>query len=127
MDRLHLTLLGLLGISIVFLGIVAIQGSPVVKIDDVTKDPSETWSVKITPDHLNNIADGEWVGRLRLISESNITGSDLICLNICGNRCLWLGYTYKNHTVEQGTYLWGDKENAICSCSCYVKKYMLNS
>lgn len=118
MDRFHIILIVLLGISIVFLGISAISPQSVLKS---TEEP-EIWTMKITPAHLNTIADIEFLTYLKKNSSLEITGDDLTCLNICGNRCLWLGYTFKSYEVEPGTFLWGDKENAICTCSCYVIK-----
>lgn len=106
--------------SIIFLGVSATkQEIQVTNTEKLVEEP-ETWSTDITPDHLNKIAAYEWIMRLKVDSTAKIEGSELTCLNVCGNRCLWLGYTYKNHTVEPGVFTWGDEENAICTCTCYV-------
>jgi hypothetical protein len=123
MDRLHVALIVLLGISIVFLGIGFFQSQIITEVSANTiKEEPKIWSTDITPDHLNKIADNEWLGRLKLTSTSEISGDDLLCLNICGNRCIWLGYSYESHSVYPGSFLWGDKVNPICSCSCYIDK-----
>ncbi|MCK5450034.1 hypothetical protein KAI32_04155 [Candidatus Pacearchaeota archaeon] len=123
MDKLHIALIVLLGISIVFLGIGLLK-SPVITdaSGNVIKEEPEVWSGDITPDDINNIADHDWIARLKITDGSKMEGSEKVCLNICGIRCLWLGYPYKSHTVKPGSFLWGDKENAICGCECYVIK-----
>ncbi len=123
MDKLHISLIVLLGIAIVFLGIGFIKDTPIISNNENTqKEEYDTWSTDITPFHLNNIADHDWIAQQKTINETYISGSELTCLNICGNRCLWLGYTYKNHTIKPGYYPWGDKENVICGCECYIIK-----
>lgn len=124
MDKYHVALIILLGISIIFLGLSAIskddQTLPKLTNTENMKDP-EIWSGKITADDVNNIADADWRTRLRTIDTEKIAGSESLCLNMCGIRCLWLGYSYKNHEIL-GTALWGDNETPICSCDCYVDK-----
>ena len=128
MDKFHIILLALLGVSIIFLGVSAIQTPSVLgtneklKYEELQDEEPEVWSGEITPDDMNNIADHDWMSRLKIIDGTNIEGSEKVCLNICGIRCLWLGYTYKSHTVKPGSFLWGDKENAVCGCECYVIK-----
>jgi hypothetical protein len=120
MDNFHKILLLLLGISIFFLGFSVMKGNISPILND-NKKP-EIWSTNITPDDFNTIADSRWFGQLKNINSTHIEGSEKVCLNICGNRCLWLGYSYKSHGVFPGTYLQGDNNNPICSCDCYIDK-----
>lgn len=123
MDKLHVSLTILLGISIILLGLGFLKSPADMDVGaEAIKEKSEVWSGTITPDDINNIADHDWIGRLKVIDNTRIAGSEKMCLNICGNRCLWLGYSYKSHTVEPGSFLWGDNENIVCSCECYIRK-----
>lgn len=121
MDSFHKILLGLLGLSIIFLGLSIIK-TPISSNICAQNEEPEVWSTTITPDDFNSIADVRWFGELKNINSTYIEGSEEVCLNICGNRCLWLGYSYKSHEVFHGTYFWGDENNPICSCDCYIDK-----
>lgn len=121
MDKFHIGLMILLGISIIFLGVSSLDSSSDLSFDS-TKEELEIWGGDVTPDDINNIADHDWIARLKSIDGTGIEGTEKVCLNMCGNRCIWLGYTYKDHIVKPGKFPWGDKENAVCSCECYIIK-----
>lgn len=122
MDKLHISLIVLLGIAIIFLGMGFIQDTTdIIKAEkEKTEKEPETWSINITPEHFASISDYGWLGRLKAEDSLYIQGNDLRCLNICGQRCIWMGYDYKNHTSYPDKYLWGDKDSVMCGCSCFV-------
>ena len=132
MDKLHITLIVLLGISIVFLGISAMlkesQIIPTFQNDDGDKNSQEetyeVWKSGVTPYELPLLLYEKWVDRLTLESEGHnkIEITDKVCLDVCGARCIWLGYTYKNHTTIFGSAPLGVKESEVCRCECYVIK-----
>jgi len=130
MDKLYIALLVLLGISIIFLGLSVIlkdnQTLPLISETNNEEEVEEgvereVWSTEITPKHMVTIISLAYLSRLRDADNSgDIEGTELLCLNVCGDRCVYLGYTYKDSSPLPGRYLYSNNENPICSCDCYV-------
>ena len=82
----------------------------------------EILSLNITPEQINLISDAQWLARLKSEDMLYITGTEVVCLNLCGNSCIWLGHTYASHGVYPDSVPWGNKTIPVCSCNCYVRK-----
>jgi len=115
MDKFHVILLVLLGVAIIFLGISAIQTPEISEILETNGEPAingepEVWSTKITPEELNTIADHDWIARLRIIDNTYISGTELICLNICGKNIFFFNIKSfrQEFTLLVRKYIWNE-------------------
>lgn len=130
MDKLHIALIGLLGISIVFLGIGfigqssdkgrTITGNAVLGEipNQETNDDLELYYTDVTGYHIYYYLGAEGIQMINSVPVENEISNEIICEDTCSKKCALHSLALASwEVINEGTIkVTGEK---YCSCGCY--------